>query len=82
MTLLAGTDRNMPAYRIKASLTAVILRGTHERLQSLNSGTLLIPLSEPNGAGMIEARCEGCLVRVFERDLFERSEPVELAAAS
>jgi hypothetical protein len=68
----------MPAYRIKSSLTAVILCGTSERFQCLNCGTILIPLSEPNAAGMIEARCEGNLVRVFERDLSEQSEYFEI----
>jgi len=69
----------MAAYRINSSLTAVILRGTSERFQCLNCGTILIPLSEPNAAGMIEARCdEGTLVRVFKRDLSERSERIEI----
>jgi len=64
----------MPAYRIKSTFTAVILCGTRERFQCLSCGTILILLSEPNTAGMIEARWEGNLVRVFERDLSERSE--------
>ena len=68
----------MPAYRIKSSLTAVILRGTSERFQCLNSGAILIALSQPNAAGMIEARCEGTLVRVFKRDLSEQSERIEV----
>jgi hypothetical protein len=67
----------MPAYRIKSSLTAVILCGTSERFQCLNCGTILIPISEPNAAGMIEARREGNLVRVFKRDLSELSECIE-----
>ena len=68
----------MPAYRIKSSLTAVILRGTSERFQCLNSGTILVALAEPNAAGMIEARCEDTLVRVFKRDLSEQSERIEI----
>lgn len=67
----------MHAYRINSSLTAVMLCGTSERFQCLNRGTILIPLSEPNAAGMIEATCEGNLVRVFERDLYEQSEYFE-----
>ena len=68
----------MSAYRIKSSLTAVILRGTSERFQRLDCGTLLFALSEPDAAGMIEARCEGTLVRVFKRDLSEQSERIEI----
>jgi hypothetical protein len=72
----------MPTYRIKSSLTAVILCGTSERFQCFNCGTILIPLSEPDAAGMIEARCEGNLVRVFERDLSEQSECIEIEKRS
>jgi hypothetical protein len=68
----------MPAYRIKSLLTAVILRGTSERFHCPTCGSILIPLSQPNAAGMIEARCEGNLVRVFERDLSEHSECIEI----
>jgi hypothetical protein len=72
----------MPAYRIKGSLTAVILCGASERFQCLNCGTILIPLSEPNAAGMIDARCEGNLIRVFERDLSEQSECIGIERRS
>jgi hypothetical protein len=70
------------AYRIKTSITAVIRRGASERFKSLDGGSVLIPISEPNSAGMIEARYENEFVLVFERDLDEASEKIAIEAAS
>ena len=56
---------SISAYRIKSSITAVILRGASERFQCLNGGSILIPMSGPDAAGMIEAKYEGDRVLVF-----------------
>lgn len=69
------------AYRIRTSITAMIRRGASERFKSLNGGAILIPTSGPNSAGMIEARYENDSVLVFERDLDEASEQIELETA-
>ena len=66
------------AYRIRTSITAMIRRGASERFKSLDGGAILIPISGPNSAGMIEARYENDSVLVFERDLDEASEQIEL----
>jgi hypothetical protein len=42
----------------------------------------LIPTSEPDAAGLIEAKYEDGLVLVFERDLDEASEQIEIDASS
>ena len=70
------------AYRIKTSITAVIRRGASERFKCLGGGSVLIPISEPNSAGMIEARYEDDFVLVFERDLDEASEKIAIEVAS
>ena len=69
------------AYRIRTSITAMIRRGASERFKSLDGGAILIPISGPNSAGMIEARYENDSVLVFERDLDEASEQIELETA-
>jgi hypothetical protein len=72
------------AYRVKTPMIAVILMEAQERLDCLGSGSLVIPTSDVDAAGMLTAKCEGAFVRVFQRDLAERTEPVEadLAAGS
>ena len=70
-----------PAYRITSSTTVVVRQGARERLQTLDPGSILIPTSVMDRAGMIEAMCQGEPVRVFARDLEERSELVEEARA-
>lgn len=70
------------AYRIKSSITAVIRQGASERFKCLNGGSIVVPVSGPNAAGMIEARYENDCVLVFERDLDEASERIEIEAAS
>ena len=69
------------AYRIKTSITAVIRRGASERFTSLDGGSVLFPLSGPDSAGMIEARYDNHYVLVFERDLHEASEQIEIEVA-
>jgi hypothetical protein len=73
---------SISAYRIKSSITAVILRGASERFQCLNGGSILIPMSGPDAAGMIEAKYEGDRVLVFKRDLTEACERIEIEAAA
>jgi hypothetical protein len=69
------------AYRITRSITGVFCLGTRERLQTINRGSIVIPTSTTDAARMIEATCEGERVRVFARDLEERSERVEVGVA-
>jgi hypothetical protein len=69
------------AYRIKNSITALILRGNRERLHCLKVGDLLFPMSGRDSVGMIMARFEQETVQVFERDLEEGCEPIELQVA-
>src|ERR1700730_16842884 len=66
-----------PAYRLISSTTVVVRRATRETLQTLDPGSILIPTSATDVAGMIEATCDGDRVRIFARDLDERSERVE-----
>jgi hypothetical protein len=70
------------AYRIRDSITAVVRQGASERFKCLNGGSILFPISGPDAAGMIEARYENDVVLVFERDLDEASERIEIEAAS
>jgi hypothetical protein len=69
------------AYRITGSVTAVILRDARERLECLHGGSILVPISAPNAAGMVEATCEGNPVWVFARDLDEGCERIDLEVA-
>jgi len=69
------------SYRVTSSLTVVICQGTRERLQTLDPGSIVIPTSAPDAAKMIEATCNGERVRIFARDLDERSERIEAVAA-
>lgn len=67
-----------PSYRIKSPITAILCNGTSERLHCLNRESILVLSSEPDAAGMIEAKWEGSRVRVFERDLFDRAEEIDI----
>jgi len=71
-----------PAYRITFSMTVVVYQDSHERIRTLGPGVILIPASCVDRAGMIEATCNGNRVRVFERDLKERSERIEVETAT
>lgn len=73
---------NRSVYRIKTPMVAVILMEAQERLECLGSGSLVFPTSDVDSAGMLTAKCEGAFVRVFQRDLFERTEPVETDLAA
>ena len=64
-------------HQLTTSITAGVRVGGHERLQSLPAGSVLIPTSEPDRAGMIEAICGDLHVRIFRRDLEECSVEID-----
>ncbi len=66
------------AYRVKVSMAAMVPVGSHERLLTLDPGSVVMPVSGVSAAGMIDLMHDGQVIRVFERDLFERSDPFEL----
>jgi hypothetical protein len=70
----------MLGYRITYSMMAVIRHGSHELIRPLPRGVILIPTSSVDRAGMIEATCSEHRVRVFQRDLMERAERIEVEA--
>ena len=65
------------AYRVKTPMIAVMLVEAKECLECLASGSVVVPTSGVDPSGMLTATCDGAFVRVFERDLFERTEPFE-----
>ena len=67
----------MPKYRIVFPITALLNEDSREHIGMLGRGVILIPVSCVDRAGLIEATCDGRRVRVFERDLLERSEIVD-----
>ena len=70
---------SVTAYQLNRPTTVVVHEGIHERLQTLDAGTVLIATSAAdNLAGMVEAMCNGVTVAVFSRDLEERGQRVEL----
>jgi hypothetical protein len=58
-------------------MTVVARRGSRERILSLALGKILIPQSTVDAAGMIDATCNGHRIRLFQRDLMERAEPMD-----
>jgi hypothetical protein len=66
------------AYRLTGSITALIARGNRERLGCLAPGSILIPTSPSDAAGMIAALCDSLFVRVFDRDIQEQTEHIEI----
>jgi hypothetical protein len=72
----------MAAYRIIFPITALLREDSGEHLGMLGRGVILIPVSPVDRAGLIEATCDGRQVRVFERDLLDRSERLEAYDAS
>jgi hypothetical protein len=58
-------------------MIAVMLVEAKECLECLASGSVVVPTSGVDPSGMLTATCDGAFVRVFERDLFERTEPFE-----
>ena len=70
------------AYRLTNSITAAVRNGNREKLQSLKAGSVLIPTSEPDRAGMVQATWGDLPVLVFRRDLEECSECVEIESGA
>jgi len=68
----------MLGYRITFSMIAVVRHGSQELIRPLARGLILVPTSGVDRAGMIEATCGEHRVRVFQRDLMDRAERIEL----
>ncbi len=68
----------MFGYRITFSMIAVFRHGSQELIRPLARGLILIPTSTMDRAGMIEATCGEHRVRVFQRDLMDKAERIEL----
>ena len=66
------------AYRLTGAITALIAKDSRERLGCLAPGSILIPTSETDAAGMIAAQCDNLFVRVFDRDIQEQTEQIEI----
>jgi hypothetical protein len=66
------------AYRLTGSITALLINGSRERLGSLSPGSILIPTSDTDTAGMIAGLCNNRPVRVFDRDIQERTEEIRV----
>jgi len=60
-------------HRLTESVMAFVCRGAGEKLECIDAGSILVSTSGPDSAGMIEATWEGLPVRIFRRDLEERS---------
>ena len=69
------------AYRLTGAITALIIDGSRERLGCLASGSILIPTSNTDSAGMIAGVCDSLPVRVFNRDIQEQTEHIEIETA-
>ena len=68
----------MFGYRVTLSMVAVFRHGSQELIRPLARGLILIPTSTVNSDGTIEATCGEHQVRVFQRDLTDRAERIEL----
>jgi hypothetical protein len=68
----------MFGYRVTFAMVAVFRHGAHELIRPLTRGLILIPTSSVNSDGTIEATCGEHQVRVFQRDLMDRAERIEL----
>lgn len=69
----------MFGYRVTFAMVAVFRYGSHELIRPLARGLILIPTSSVNSDGTIEATCGEHQVRVFQRDLIDRAEWIELS---
>jgi hypothetical protein len=68
----------MFAYRVTLSMVGVFRHGSQELVRPLARGLILIPTSSLKSDGTIEATCGEHRVRVFQRDLIDRTERIEL----
>ena len=71
-------SRTVSAYRLTGAITALIAKDSRERLGCLAPGSILIPTSDTDAAGMIAAQCDSLSVRVFDRDIQEQTEQIEI----
>lgn len=78
----ANAVMTVSAYRLTGTITALIAKDSRERLGCLAPGSILIPTSHTDAAGMIAARCDSLSVRVFNRDIQERTEQIEIETTS
>ena len=69
---------SVSAYRLTGSITALIAHGSRERLGCLSPGSILIPTSDTDTAGMLAGLCDNVFVRVFDRDIKEQTEHIEI----
>ncbi len=69
----------MLGYRVTFAMVAVFRHGSHELIRPLARGLILIPTSSVNSDGTIEATCGEHRVRVFQRDLMDRAERIDLS---
>jgi hypothetical protein len=69
----------MFGYRVTFAMVAVFRHGSHELIRPLARGLILIPTSSVNSDGTIEATCGEHRVRVFQRDLMDRTERIDLS---
>jgi hypothetical protein len=68
----------MFGYRVTFSMVAVFRNGSRELVRPLARGLILIPTSVLNNDGTIEVTCGEHRARVFQRDLMDRAERIEL----
>jgi hypothetical protein len=68
----------MLGYRVIFSMVALFRNGSRELIRPLARGLIVIPTSSVNSDGTIEATCGEHQVRVFQRDLMDRAERIEL----
>ena len=77
---LKNMATRLPGHQITSSMTVVFYQQSRERIRTLGPGVILIPISDVDRRGMLHATYDGHLVRVFQRDLTEKSQPIELEA--
>ena len=70
------------AYRLTDSVMAVVYKDARKALKCLDAGSIVIPTSAADSAGMVQATCEDVLVAIFRRDLEERSIEITPADSS
>jgi len=63
-------------YRISDPVTVVVEEGRQWRLKQLSVGSQIQTIgSNPDGSGLIRARCEGEIILIFTRDLQDCAHP-------
>jgi len=80
--LLKNMATRLPGHRITFSMTVVFCQQSRERIGTLGPGVILIPISDVDRRGMLHATYDGHVVRVFQRDLVEKCQPIDLEPES